>query len=312
MNKLYENVNPNKLVDELQANGLLERESMAFFPKDTGLEIRFSDINQISTPIYEQVLTQEDVEITPQILDEDGNVLVEAVTELQDVYVNGDLLEEVITYTKRTSQEVEVSYVEMVDTEVPILDDNGQPTFDKEMNAITEIIQVETPKTRIEVREVFIDYDPTELLADIQAVVDAHDQIGLLDVRASKIAELSAVCGAVIEDGVLFTKDGVEKRYSAKFEDQLSMIGLSKLAENGIPVSWHSNGESCQIFTAEEFTALSTEILSLVIKNQTYMGEVKDYINSLDDPDTINNFVYGQDLPDEYMARILEKTSISL
>ena len=112
MNKLYEAVNANKLVDELQAVGMLEREAMSFFPTDTGLNIRFRDIKEI----------------------------------IIDVMVDEEPTGEVI-----------VSYTKPVEHMLIETDEEGN----------------ETEKIY------FVDeaFDPTQLLADIQAVVDVHDVI---------------------------------------------------------------------------------------------------------------------------------------
>ena len=55
MNKLYTGVLPDKLVDEIQAAGLLEQEKMSFFPKEDGLEIRFNEVGRV-------ILTAENTE----------------------------------------------------------------------------------------------------------------------------------------------------------------------------------------------------------------------------------------------------------
>ena len=111
MIRLYDNVNANKLVDELQAAGLLERESMAFFPKENGLEIKFNSIKEIVTEI------------------------------VVDEIPTGEIL---TTYTKP------VEHMAILTNE-----ETGEETED--------FYFVDEP------------YDPSEILAAIQVVVDAHD-----------------------------------------------------------------------------------------------------------------------------------------
>ena len=82
MNKLYEAVNANKLVDELQAAGLLERESMSFFPKENGLEIRFRDVKEISN----DVLNEND-EVIDTVVNYKKRVTEEITETVDDVEV---------------------------------------------------------------------------------------------------------------------------------------------------------------------------------------------------------------------------------
>ena len=110
MNKLYEAVNANKLVDELQAVGILDREAMSFFPTDTGLNIRFRDIKEV---IIEVMVDEEPT----------GEVLT--------------------SYTKK------IEHMDIV--------------TDEEGNESESVYFVDEA------------FDPTQLFADIQAVVDVHD-----------------------------------------------------------------------------------------------------------------------------------------
>ncbi|BEP28825.1 hypothetical protein [Helicovermis profundi] len=109
MIKLYENVNPNKLVDEIQKEGLLKQEEMSFFPKEDSLEIKFSNIKEISTDVLDD---------------------------------NEQVINMIVTYQKLEKQKL----IEVVDG-------------------------VELPKTI----EVWNGFDPTQLFANIQNVIDNHD-----------------------------------------------------------------------------------------------------------------------------------------
>jgi len=114
-------------------------------------------------------------------------------------------------------------------------------------------------------------------------------------VRKHKIIELKEICGQVIENGIEFNG----KQYSAKLEDQISIGTLIQIAKLGGNLPWHANGESCEIFTAQDFLELSDNIMAHVIYHQTYMGGIKKYLNSLEDINLINNFNYGDALTEE-------------
>lgn len=125
-------------------------------------------------------------------------------------------------------------------------------------------------------------------------------------VKKHKIIELKKICGQVIENGIEFNG----KQYSAKLEDQISIGALVEIAKLGGNLPWHSNGESCEIFTAEEFLAFSAQLTAWVAYHQTFIGGVKDYINSLEDIESIKAYEYGDELPEEIALDINEKLEL--
>lgn len=92
-----ENININKLHDEI--GELTFPYSLTH--DDKVFNLIFKDVKKESRDIREEVVVQEEVEISPQIIDDEGNVVQEAVVEVQDVVRQGDVIETIVTYYKK-------------------------------------------------------------------------------------------------------------------------------------------------------------------------------------------------------------------
>jgi len=225
LKKLYTTTNPNKLVDELQQAGFLERESMTFFPKDDGLEIRFKDIKEVNTDTYEQIITPTEIEMSPAVLDEYGNIVEEAVIETQDIITNGDVVDTITTYVKRGKDIVLVDKVRVEIESQALLDEEGIQLKDEETgDFLFEDVEVEVPYQEEKIIEVWNEYDPTQLFSDIQAAVDNHDPLkGILD---SQIEIIKEECESKILGGFESDCLGETKVYSSSMNNQATIQGL--------------------------------------------------------------------------------------
>lgn len=76
----------------------------------------------------------------------------------------------------------------------------------------------------------------------------------LEEVKAQKITEMNQIQQATIQSGVEVTlSDGTTERFSLKDQDQMSLMGLQTLAQQGIDqIPWHEadNAEHCKYYSA--------------------------------------------------------------
>ena len=124
----------------------------------------------------------------------------------------------------------------------------------------------------------------------------------LEEVKAQKIAELSAVCNLSIVQGVYMEIDGEEKLFSYKTEDQsnlLNALQLSRATQMSMP--YHADGCDCRLFSPEEITQLYILEMTNLTHNQTYMNQLKMYVESLDDKLAVEAVLYGNELTEKYL-----------
>lgn len=122
------------------------------------------------------------------------------------------------------------------------------------------------------------------------------------EVKTMKISNLSYVCNQQITNGVDINIDGVLEHFSYIEEDQTNIKELFDLAvQTKTPLYYHSNGNSCKLYTVEQIIELYTLSAMNKMHHITYFNQLKMYINTLDDSDSINAIEYGHELTGEYL-----------
>ena len=128
--------------------------------------------------------------------------------------------------------------------------------------------------------------------------------LSLDEVKNDKINELSAVCKKNIEAGVTIEIDGVDETFSYGIEngDQGNIDDIFSLAvSTNLPQPYHCDGGSCKLYTVQQITELYVAVKVLKAKETTYFNQMKQYINSLDDANTIKAITYGDELTGIYL-----------
>ena len=124
----------------------------------------------------------------------------------------------------------------------------------------------------------------------------------LEQIKSIKINELRAICHQMIEDGVDVEIGGEVKHFSYTTEDQNNIKDAFDLAyQTGLSVPYHADGESCTLFTPAEITMIFIMNKTNLTHHTTYFNQMKMYIESLDDIDTIQSIQYGNTLIGEYL-----------
>lgn len=127
-------------------------------------------------------------------------------------------------------------------------------------------------------------------------------ELTLEEVKAQKIAELSTICNQNIIHGVTMEIDGEQKLFSYKTEDQSNLLNALQLARaTKMSMPYHADGCNCRLFTPEEITQLYILEMTNLTHNQTYMNQLKMYIESLDDKLAVEAVLYGNELTGKYL-----------
>lgn len=135
---------------------------------------------------------------------------------------------------------------------------------------------------------------------------DGVDKEKLEELKVAKINALSTECGKQIVDGV----DWNGEHYSLSLDDQTNIGNLTLLASAGNPVPYHADGDggNCRIFAAEDFVAFSTYCQQFKVYQLTYFNQLKGYVNTLTDIDSVLAVNYGTPLTGDYATALTQMT----
>lgn len=131
----------------------------------------------------------------------------------------------------------------------------------------------------------------------------------LEEVKEQKIAEMNAEQQKIIQYGVeVPLSDGTTERFTLKDQDQMSLMGLQTLAQQGVnQIPWHEadNAEHCKYYSAEDMSRITGAALSFISYQVTYFRDLRIYINSMPDKESVQSVTYGMYIPQEYQSEVL-------
>lgn len=151
------------------------------------------------------------------------------------------------------------------------------------------------------------------LLSEVQANFSRYWALAggehpLADVKAAKIEEMSEACHAAIVAGFDVTlSDGERHHFSLTVEDQLNINALYGLLASGMTqVPYHADGEACVYFSAEDFGLIVQAATAHKTYHESYFNSLKSYINSKRTAGTVEEIVYGTEIPEQYQSDVLK------
>ena len=115
---------------------------------------------------------------------------------------------------------------------------------------------------------------------------------------AKKLDEISAKCNTVIEAGV----DVGDKHFSLTEKDQINIGTWLNFANAGFAVPYHSDGNDCIIYTADEFKTIAFAAIRFVVGHTTYCNQLMQYVKSMTDINDVDSVSYGDELTGEYLV----------
>ena len=122
------------------------------------------------------------------------------------------------------------------------------------------------------------------------------------EIKSSKISTFSNICNKSITYGVDVEIDGIMEHFSYNEEDQTNIKELFDLTvQTNIPMYYHSDGNSCKLYTADQIVTIYTTSAMNKMHHITYFNQLKMYLQSLNDIENIKDIEYGYELTGEYL-----------
>ena len=131
----------------------------------------------------------------------------------------------------------------------------------------------------------------------------------LEELKDWKIMEMNGEQQQVIQSGVdVMLTDGTVERFDLKDQDQTSLLGLQTLVLNGQEkIPWHTsdNSEHCKYYSNADMALITAKALEFVTTQVTYFHDLRIYINSMTDKESVESVTYGMYIPTEYQSEVL-------
>ncbi len=123
------------------------------------------------------------------------------------------------------------------------------------------------------------------------------------EVKQNKIFDFSMKCNYAITNGVALELDGETEYFSYNDEDQGNIKEIFDLAlQTKMPMYYHANGKGCRLYSVEQIVNLYSTASMNKMHHQTYFNQMKMYIMSLKDKETVDALEYGvTELTGEYL-----------
>ena len=132
----------------------------------------------------------------------------------------------------------------------------------------------------------------------------------LEEVQEAKVSEMNASQQQIVAYGCeVELTDGTKERFTLTTNDQLSLNALSVKTLEGMQiVPWHPADESvhCKFYSEEDMKKITDACMNWVAYHVTYFRDLRIYIRSLTDKETIKAIQYGDDIPFEYQSEVLQ------
>ena len=132
----------------------------------------------------------------------------------------------------------------------------------------------------------------------------------LEEAQEQKVSEMNAIQQQVVANGCeVQLSDGTKERFTLTTNDQLSLNSLSVKALEGMSIiPWHPADENvhCKFYSEADMKTITDTCMNWVAYHVTYFRDLRIYIRSLTDKETIKAIQYGDDIPFEYQSEVLQ------
>ena len=109
------------------------------------------------------------------------------------------------------------------------------------------------------------------------------------NIISKKKTELSAECEKTIIAGV----DVGDAHYSLTIEDQANILAWMAVAQTGKAVPYHSDGNPCIIYSAEDFLKVANAAVAFKTAQTTYCNLLMRQVEAMTDVDEVKAVKYG-------------------
>lgn len=132
----------------------------------------------------------------------------------------------------------------------------------------------------------------------------------LEEIKESKVSEMNETQQKVITAGVDVTlADGTTRHFSLSDNDQLSLVGLQTQVVAGLDeIPWHTSDaeNGCEYFSNSDMALITEKAMEFITWHTTYFINLRLYINSLPDKESVKAVYYGMYIPKEYQDDVMK------
>lgn len=119
------------------------------------------------------------------------------------------------------------------------------------------------------------------IYAEPEPIQPEPQNMTLDELKKEKIAEMNQAQQRIIQSGVdVLLSNGTTERFALKDQDQMSLMGLQTLAQQGVDrIPWHeaNNAEHCKYYSAEDMSRITGAALSFISYQVTYFRDLRIY-----------------------------------
>ena len=132
----------------------------------------------------------------------------------------------------------------------------------------------------------------------------------LEEVKEEKVSEMNMAQQDVIQEGIDVTLTGGSvEHFTLTANDQISLMGLqAQVAAGAEQIPWHASNhdEHCKYYSNADMQIIIAAAMQYVSFHVTYFRDLRIYINSLADKDTVEKVTYGMPIPEAYQSEVLQ------
>ena len=125
------------------------------------------------------------------------------------------------------------------------------------------------------------------------------------EAKVDKIKYLSEACQNAINAGSsIELADTTVETFSYNLNDQSNISEMANAVMLGADAyPYHANGESCKMYQSPDIITMYMTLSALKTHHLTYFNQLREYVNSLNDYETIINTQYGDELIGQYLEK---------
>lgn len=132
----------------------------------------------------------------------------------------------------------------------------------------------------------------------------------LEELQEAKVQEMNTAQQTVIAAGVDVQLSGGEtEHFTLTQYDQQSLMGLqTQVAEGAEAIPWHTSNEAehCKFYSNADMQKIVDTALAYVTWHVTYFRDLRIYVRSLTDKESVQAVTYGIEIPVEYQSEPLK------
>jgi len=141
------------------------------------------------------------------------------------------------------------------------------------------------------------------ILANDGSTCVTDDSEDIETLRTAKLQEIAMACKDVIYAGIEVNGE----KYSLTENDQTNLFQKNaQIAAGATQIEYHSDGNLCRFYSAEEMTAIIAAAVKHITYNTTYVNSLNSWIRSAETAEEIRAIYYGAEIPEAYQSEVLQ------